>query len=163
MPGKITVSWMEMKKQKQQKKQDKGVRKVCDVRLKNSTIEGKIVEEEKRCDYVNEIGWTRQKVRKFDPLQFSADREVGASGQSHMAQPYVPAGSSFAEVAGAAPRLHFDKTRTVVWRLDRKYHDRRGANGSVYVCERIWDGNGLLTGKVEDNHTGELKCIWWYV
>lgn len=49
MPGKITVSGMEMKKQKQQKnqkKQDKGVRKVCDVRLKNSTIEGKIVEEE---------------------------------------------------------------------------------------------------------------------
>lgn len=46
----------------------------------------------------------RQKVRKFDPAQFSADSVVGAIGQGHMARPYVPAGSGFAKVADIAPR-----------------------------------------------------------
>ena len=55
----------------------------------------------------------RQKVREFDPPQFSADRVAGAIGQDHMARPYAPAGSGSAEVADIAPHLHCDKTWTV--------------------------------------------------
>lgn len=75
----------------------------------------------------------RQKVREFDPPQFSADREVGASGQGHMARPYVPAGSGFAEVADTAPHLCCDKTWTVAWYLNHEHSDGR-----------VIDGPGLL-------------------
>lgn len=75
----------------------------------------------------------RQKVRKFDPPQFSADRAVGAIGQDHMAHPYVPAGSGFAKVADIGPHLRCDKTWTVSWRLDPEHSDSRGVDGSARV------------------------------
>lgn len=78
----------------------------------------------------------RQKVIKFDPLQFSADRAVGGGGigQDHMARPYVPAGSGFAKVADIAPHLRCDKTWTVLWRLDQEHSDSGGVHGLVCVC-----------------------------
>lgn len=82
-------------------------------------------------------GWMRQgdrqKVREFDPPQFSADRAVGANGQGHMAQAYVPAGSGTAKVADTAPHLCCDKTWTVAWRLNRVHSDSRGVDGSGLV------------------------------
>lgn len=76
----------------------------------------------------------RQKVKKFDPQQFSAAGEQeGGHLPGHMAWPYVPAGSGFAKVADTAPHLCCDKTWTVVWRLDREHSNSRGVDGPVCV------------------------------
>ena len=78
----------------------------------------------------------RQKVVKFDPLQFSADRDVGGGGigQEHMEWPYVPAGSAFAKVADFPPNLCCDGPQTVFWYLDREHSG--GVDG--IVCVLLW-------------------------
>lgn len=78
----MTVSCMEMKRT-----HVKEIQEVCWERIFTGN---------RRDD--NEKRGEKQKVKKFDPTQFSADSEVGASGQGHMAWPYVPAGSGFAQV-----------------------------------------------------------------
>lgn len=61
-------------------KKTKLSKKIWDRRLKCWAIRSKNREKEKQSEFVNEQVWTRQKVIKFDPPQFSADRAVGGGG-----------------------------------------------------------------------------------